>query len=202
MKLTNIFESIIAESSISRVWQHINDGKTFAVISAFRGSNDPKENLNLHNKLKSDVRALGLGFIEQKSGYTYQNPDSGEEGTVDEMSLFIPNIDEKSALKLGKKYKQESILFKNQNQFILLNCDTGSVDMKFAKSTNGSLTFKPDVLKYAFSQLIKGNKNSQKKYAFVAESINVYELLPPNRTESILSMKSGELAKAKWVKIV
>lgn len=104
MKLKNIFKSVVLESSLSRIWQHVNGGENFAVISAFRGSNSEKENLKLHNDLKSNVRSIGSGFIEQKSGYTYQNPESGEEGTVDELSLFIPNIDRRTAVKLGKKY--------------------------------------------------------------------------------------------------
>lgn len=189
----------ILESSLSRIWQHITNGDTFAVISAFRGMNTDSENLKLHNQLKSDVRGMGLGFIEQKSGYTYSNPDTGEDGTVDEMSLFIPKITLAQSVKLGRKYNQESILFKDNDRFVLIDCKSGSVDLTFKKATSDRpLTFQPDVLKYAFSQLNKGNKNNKIKYAFKTEG---YELKIPTRTESYKSIQTGKLSETKWIKI-
>ena len=54
----------IVESSISRIYKHLTDKYTCAIISAFRGENPLKVNLDRHLELKKDVRALGLGFIE------------------------------------------------------------------------------------------------------------------------------------------
>lgn len=93
-------------------------------------------------------------------------------------------------------------MFKDDDQFVLLNCDNNAVDMKFAKSSGPILTFEPNVLKYAFSQLKKSNKNSGKKFAYVPESFSVYELKIPTRTESLLSIKNGKLAETKWIQIL
>lgn len=203
MKLKQIYNVMLIESSLSRIWQHVKSNDTFAVISPYRGSNTPDENKKLMSKLKSDIRGLGLGFIEQKSGYTYTNPATGEDGTVDEMSLFIPKITYAQAKKLGIEYKQETIIFKDSERFVLIDPQKGSVELKF-KMSDDNTTFDPSVLKYAFSQLVKANQNSAKKYAFnVDENFNVFELVPPTRTESYMALKSKQgLVKAKWVKIL
>lgn len=101
----------LEESSLSRIWQHVEDDETsFAVISAYRGIYSEADNLKRHNELKGKIRAMGYGYIEQKSGYSYSNPEEGEDVSVEEKSFFIPNIDFKSAINLGRLFKQESIL--------------------------------------------------------------------------------------------
>ena len=194
----------LLESSLSRVWKHIKGDNSFAVISAFRGSNTQKENLQNHSELKKAVKSLGLGFIEQKSGYTYTNPDTGEEGLAEEMSLFIPNIELKQAIKLAQEFDQESIIYKDQNRFDLVNSSDspGKVMMKFSKDNdNSTVTFDPETLKYAYSQLLKGTKSSKKAYAFKSLE-EIKELLPPRRTESIMASKNKTLAKARWINIL
>lgn len=190
------------ESSLSRVWQHLTNSDTFAVISAFRGVNTKKQNLEYHNALKKDVRSAGYGFIEQKSGYTYTNPDKDEGGVVEEMSLFIPNIKLDQALKLGKKYGQESILWKDEDKFVLINCDSKGTMATFSKTAGDKpLTFDPNTLKMAYSELVKGNKNSRKPYAFKMMG-EVYELQVPTRLEAVIANKKNELPEAKWVRFL
>jgi hypothetical protein len=207
-KLTEIYKSVITEKSLSRVWQHIRNGDTFAVISAFRGTNADEQNLQLHRQLKSDISSMGLGFIEQKSGYTYDNPDTGEEGQVQEMSLFIPKMTLDQAMKIGKKYNQESIIYKDNERFDLVDVNGGNVIMQFSKGSdkrndfeNRPLTFNPDVLKYAYSEFNKSrNANAKKPYAFkVAE---VFELRIPSRTDSMRAISTGKLAESTWLKIL
>lgn len=192
---------ILIESSLSRVWQHIKNDKSFAVVSAFRGSNTPEQNMINHRKLKNDVRSKNLGYIEQKSGYTYTNPETGEEGTVQEMSLFIPKCDLTTALKLGNDYGQESIIYKDSKRFDLINCKDGSVMMSFKSGDRDTITFDPATLRYAYSQFLKGNAASRTNYAFKSLD-EVNELAPPSRTESMVASKSGKLAKASWKRIL
>lgn len=54
----------IVETSISRIYKHLTDKYTCAIISAFRGENPLKVNLERHLQLKADVRELGFGYIE------------------------------------------------------------------------------------------------------------------------------------------
>lgn len=54
----------IVETSTSRIYKHLTDKYTCAIISAFRGENPLKVNLERHLQLKADVRELGFGYIE------------------------------------------------------------------------------------------------------------------------------------------
>ena len=98
---------IIVESSTSRIYKHLTDEYSCAIISAFRGENPLKVNLDRHLELKKDVRALGLGFIE----FTSRWVEDGE--SFDEMSLLIPRIPFEDAFELGIKYDQASIIYKD-----------------------------------------------------------------------------------------
>jgi hypothetical protein len=191
---------LLKESSLSRVWGHIKGDRSFAVVSAFRGEFTPVENEHRHAELKKMVRGMGLGFIEQKSGYTYTSPDTGEEGRVEEKSVFIPNCNLKQALQLGKHFRQESVIYKDANRFDLIDT-SGSVIMRFSrKDEDGVITFDPSVLKYAYSQFIKGNQSAKSPYAFRALE-EVYELCPPGMTAAYRAMGTGKLPEAVWKKI-
>jgi len=188
----------LEESSLSRIWQHVEDDETsFAVISAYRGIYSEADNLKRHNELKGKIRAMGYGYIEQKSGYSYSNPEEGEDVSVEEKSFFIPNIDFKSAIKLGRLFKQESILYKDKEKgFGLFMCDTGKLEMLF-KRKDKLFSFNKDDIKQAYSQLVKANNNQRKmKFAYVAERFI------PSRTDAMLGMKEHKIPEAKWIKIV
>lgn len=108
-------KTIIAESSLSRVYQHIEEpGRSFGVISANRADNSNAENNKLYAELKTAVRTMGLGFIEMRGGY------KGDQGFVTEPSLFVPSISRKQIVELGKKYKQHSVIFKDASEFSLI----------------------------------------------------------------------------------
>ena len=107
----------LEESSLSRIWQHVTDeDSSFAVISAYRGIYSEDENLKRHNELRIKIRSLGYGYIEQKSGCSYFNPEVGENASVEEKSFFIPNINFKDAITLGRMFKQESVLYKDKEK--------------------------------------------------------------------------------------
>lgn len=189
----------IKESSLSRIIQHIESGRTFAIISAYRGYNDingwqldypklkdlPIEKLDAkieeldeeaHKKLKNELWKISkFGIIEQGSGF---------QG-VDEKSFFIPNIKYEQAFEISNRYKQKSMLWKDDNFFgeiftINYTDKYGTHKMRdkgieFQQEVkNGVITFDPEILKYAYSQLFRANKNQRKKYAFVVkENVNI-----------------------------
>jgi hypothetical protein len=176
---------LIKESSLSRIWQHINSDQSFAVISAYRDKEFFKEkyhkqnlsdqevlqyNLKRHNDLGHYLVTNKYGYIKQKSGYTH------EDGTtVEEQSYFIPLIEKNEALQLGKMFDQESILWKDSTIFCLIytNYKFGQIGIIFRKGSNNDFTFNADIIKYAYSQLIKGNDNQKiVKFAYVMEHIN------------------------------
>lgn len=206
----------LRESSWSRVLQHIEKTPSFAVISAFRGVNTPEENEELHKTLKTDVRALGYGFIEQDSGYSYNDPSTGEDGLVQEKSVFIPNISFGDAMNLGKKYGQESILYKDDNVGFALVYTTdgnghkaGDADIKFQHKVGGkNITFDPETLKIAFSALKQANKTQKgKPFAYKVEEdytiVSLKEAVIPTRTEAMISgYKNKKLAAVTWKSLI
>ena len=96
----------LEEASTSKLVQNFTDDSTFAIISACRPDKDNKARTL---QLKKDVRSLGLGFNEFVGRWV----EDGE--SFDEASLLIKNISFEQAFKLGQKYNQSSIIFKDKN---------------------------------------------------------------------------------------
>jgi len=188
----------LKESSLSRIWQHVNNPDiSFGVVSAYRQDlYSEEENLKKHEKLKKDIRSMGYGFIEQNSGYSYQDKKTGLDKMVEEKSYFIPGITFEDCLKLGKRYKQESVLYKdNERGFGLFLSSNGKLDMKF-KNKDQIYSFKSGDIKSAYSQLVRSNNNNKIKFSYVLE----YYI--PSMTDAYRNTGSGKLLEAKWIKII
>ena len=91
-------EEMVRESSIGRVWQHVeNPNSTFVIMSASRSENTEEVNNELYKGLKDIVRnKLELGYIELVGGYVETREDGGEV-EVTEKTLLIPNITKEDA---------------------------------------------------------------------------------------------------------
>jgi hypothetical protein len=171
----------IMESSLSRVWQHIQSDKPFAMLSLSRGTMSSSEKRNAFNELKKRVRDLGYGFIEIKGGYVEKGADGAPDLEIaDELSLMVPNMSKNDAITLGQvdlgHGEQDSILFSDGRGFlgyIVTNPSVGtvgSVDMQF-KSGKDAMAMGREAVSQYFSMLAKGNQ-AGRKFAFVPESVN------------------------------
>lgn len=117
MSLKDTFNNIrICEASLGRIKQHFDRGDVLLFISANRNENTPQENRKNFKELQRYFRAANYGFNKIKGSYVEKKED-GSSVVVDEDSLvvFAPKEEEntlfKLGLKLGIKYKQDSILF-------------------------------------------------------------------------------------------
>ncbi len=196
----------LKESSWSRIIHHIEAGTSFAVISAYEKEYPLEVNFKKHEELRQDIRKMGYGYIEQKSGYSYINKKDNQEGMFDEESFFIPLITKKEALDLGNSYKQESILFKDDTGFYCL-LKNGKIDTEFKTKRDrktGQITFEPKILKYAFSQLKKATDYQRKqKFAYVIkECVYIDEYRIPTRSDAYRGMKEGKIPEAKYIRIL
>ena len=158
---------ILNESSLSRIMQHISDNKTFGVVSPFRKDNSNKENKDAYAELKNEVREMGYGYIPLMGGY------KEEKGFVNEKSLFIPNITKDDIMEIGRKYNQDSILFKDKSGFYEIGTNrftgVGKILTKFkTKGKDISVDDTGNVFTEFFSKLVKGG-HSNKKFLFVSE---------------------------------
>ena len=122
------------ESSYKRIKRHIDkiDSDSWAIFTAFRGTNTLKQNKELNTQLGNDLRGLGYGFIKidgywsecQDENIEYDQCPDDQKKLVKEASYLIPNITKENTLKLLKKYQQDAGLFsdinyKNGDIFIL-----------------------------------------------------------------------------------
>lgn len=174
-KVNEINKNVITESSLSRVWQYIENDKPFGVISPFRREYSFDENLKRYANLKNDVRSLGYGFIELKGGFK-------EEGVfVNELALFIPNITEKNIVDLGIKYEQYSVIFKDNSKFVEIGTNDfsgiGEIKNNFiSKGWDKNISFDSDLTKEFFSSLAKGS-HRDKKFLFNIKDEELYEMI-------------------------
>ena len=180
------------ESSWGRIIQHIEGERTFAAISAYVFELDRETNEQRHEQLRNDIRTMGYGYIEMDAAYTYKSKKTGNTKWAYEESFFIPNITKEQALNLGREYDQETILWKDPEQFVELYCDTGNVSMEFQmeRDEDGQITFDPEVLKNVWSKLKKGSGNQRGvKFAYQVESLRAHSI--PPRSEAYRGVKYG-----------
>ena len=192
-KIRKIVRDVIQETSLSRVWQHINNKESFGVVSAYKSELSLTENKQRHEQLRKDIKKL-YGYIELKSGYTYFKDEL--EKQIEEQSFFVPKIKFNDLISLGIKYEQETVIYKDENQFILINPKTKQIYKDFNKDKNKSITFNPEVLKHSWSQFVKSkNKNNIQPFAFTLKEEHI-----PSRLDSIIALgnKTG-LAKVTYI---
>ena len=160
-------KELVNESSLARIWQFVEvDKKSFGVVSAFRAGIAPEENKKRATDLAIRVRNLKLGYIVLRGAF--REEESGEISYKE--SLFIPNITREQIIELGKVYGQDSILYKDENEFVEIgtNSDTGigSIRNTFTQGSGR------DNLSAAFtdfySHLLKGS-HAGKKFLFTLE---------------------------------
>lgn len=158
----------IAESSISRIYQHIEEpNRGFGVLTSYRSDRSADENKKTFAELKATVRAMGYGFIEMRGGY------KGDQGFVLEPSLFVPNMSKNHTIELGKKYDQHSVIFKDSREFSLIGTNAsagiGKILSSFAfRSGKNNLVLAQEAMKDFFSALLKG-RDRGKKFLFRME---------------------------------
>lgn len=121
--------------SLGRLVQHLGD-KAMLFISADRSENDKSTNNKNFKELQRNVRAANFGFNKLKGGYVEIDDTTKKEKEVKgENSLVVyANKDEEETLKklgiqLGKKYKQDSILFvdTDKNVYMIATRDDSSI---------------------------------------------------------------------------
>ena len=149
-------EEELNETKPARYLSHLDKSQSFANLTAERNNplyepvegdspsiaayktkmqqKQSAENNRRIEELKSDLRSMGLSFIK-----THGRWNEGGKQT-NEQSFLVPNITKEQALKLGKKYNQYSIIFKERGDdtaymYITLDNDNfGKPDMQFDMS--------------------------------------------------------------------
>jgi len=151
----------ITEASLGRVYQHVKraeGGTSFAVLTAYRDGVSTKENQANQRKLEKAIRDQGLGFFKltgfwkecQDPTMEYNDCPESMKVPVREPSMFVPKMQLDNAVKLGKKFDQDSIIYAGE--------ETGGKVALYGKNGQKQATlgtFHPNTMADAYS-MVKG----------------------------------------------
>ena len=124
-----VYPLVLVEGSLNRLFSHFKGDNALAVVTASRNTASTAENKKNNNELRGFVRNADFGFSKLEGSYPEEQPN-GETVQVTEDSTIIfgrKPEDEKAlknlAVSLGKRYNQDSVLFKyNDGRVVLIYC--------------------------------------------------------------------------------
>ena len=125
-------EPLEEEITPSRLWKYQEHPEmNFAILSADRSERTPEENKEKSEELKKDIKSMGYWYTELKGGYV-EVGKNGKRVPVDgEDSFIVPNMTKEEAMELGKKYDQDTVMFKDAKahtlQYIITNERAGNI---------------------------------------------------------------------------
>jgi hypothetical protein len=152
------FKDYLTETTLSRVWIHANNKEIpVAIITAFRGSNTEKKNIQLNRSLAADIKNAGYGYFFLE-GYWIENVGTEDEKGVSESSIFIVGNKDDNGKLVGLikrwiiEYKQEAALIKRE--------DTDVFEIIFGSGKSDSIgKLKPNTLGDIYSKIRRGNRS-------------------------------------------
>lgn len=153
----------INESTLSRVWQHINSERPIALLTAFRGEFSYDDNVQRNKTLAANIRSKGYGFFYM-DGYWIENQGTEDEVHVSEDSIFVigsPGDDQaflSQMIDYCQQWNQDAVLVKTQQGTKLYQKD-GAVMFDVGE-------FKPGKAGEIYTKL----RNNKKANTFVFES--------------------------------
>lgn len=181
-----IIHKHLKEASLSRIWKHIEEGRPFGMITAFRWNFDLKQNLARNKQLEAAIRSAGYGFFRME-GHYIEGFGTDNEQPVKEQSFFVIGDDDHATFKLflkqqGTRFEEDSIFYydpEKKRGFLVGTNNTGF------PGKNKEL----DVGKWHPSK-VGEFYSKMKRQTFVFETIEH----PPN----ILSLISDKSLREKW----
>lgn len=115
----------LQEFSMGRVYKHMENNRPMAILTGFRYKDEQGNVLTLsqnrarNNKIKAELQKMNFGYVQVKGAYIERDNDTGEGVEVTEESLLVMGEVGKAdelkaiAIKLGKKFNQDSIFFRD-----------------------------------------------------------------------------------------
>lgn len=113
----------IYEASLSRVWQHAQGDRDFAIISASRGKFSTETNNARNKKMAGMFKNAGWGYF-WVDGFWIENEGTPQEIHVKENSLFVISngkSDFENYIKAcAELFNQDGYIIKNKNGIFLV----------------------------------------------------------------------------------
>ncbi len=150
----DVFIECLAESSLSRVFQHLSGGSTIGTMSVFRSDVASSVNEANHLLFRKEIRQAGFGFVPLLGHYE-ETVDGQLQEVVEPSFLIISDKNDSGRLKgflksSGRKYNQESVLYKDSESDVAVLIFMND----FSERVLGP--WSPSVLGKAYSEMGKG----------------------------------------------
>lgn len=151
------FYGEVEENSLSRLWQMVEDNnRSFGIVSASRNSLSSELNNARHEGLKKFVQNSALEFIEIRWIFrkTY---DDGSLNEAKKKSLLIPDIAKFRLTALGKKFKQNEVIYKSNEGVYFIDVSPIAEKVEYElEAVENDLRLTKDFLKvlFGFDRLI------------------------------------------------
>ena len=131
-ELIRAIRKSISESGLSRVYRLLSEHEC-AIITSFRGNEQPSENKANNRQLKGILLGKEYGVTSIK-GFFIEDLNQPTEKSVVEDSFLVVNLRDDPSfkdiiIKLGKYYKQNSVLLKDKesdNAYLYGTSETGT----------------------------------------------------------------------------
>jgi hypothetical protein len=155
--------------SLSRMYKLMqDDSHVFGIISACRSGYDKDDPINNDRvnseqtkKLAKDIKVLNRGYVLVNGWYVETNKEEKEVEVI-EGFFIVSGISLEDLVKLGKRYSQESVLFKDSDGVRYVDPIGGQVLDKFKTDLS---TSRKAVKKYFTQFKNKGNR----KFIFIED---------------------------------
>ena len=182
------------EAGLLRIERHSGNG--FFIVSAFRRGDSVEENWARCEKLQSDLKSAGLGFIQLIGEWIKRDKKAGEEAASEEVTLFVPYKKEYGvnafldlARELALKYEQAGYILcdPESKEIILYDRRDLSKGREYTGSKIGP--FRIEKLPDYYSRLRNGE---QKSVQYVFEGVRV----PSNHISAMAMYHHGHILLA------
>lgn len=107
-------------------------GRAFGILTSYRGNLSKSQNQARYGMLIADL---------QRAGYRKVTPLRGKWEGVSEKAVLVPNINPRFLFDLGRKYEQDSVIYKSPDGIVGMYYTTGPAKAEVAVTTEGDAAF-------------------------------------------------------------
>ena len=161
---------------LSNMCQLIQSAQSFGIITPYLPALTELENKERLIELKKMVRNAGFGSIVLFGGFEIDGK------SYQHKSIFIGNLKKKQILNWGKVFNQFSIIYKDEHEFIEIECET-QFEINAVRNDyyqlgwNKNMSFDSELAKVFFTHIAQGYLR-EKRLEIEFKNVFLKEMIP------------------------